>query len=63
MKIHVEIDIYAGPKTVTEVWAYQRSLKKKAIRFKNGREVTNEQLVDFIETSVMEYLTQIKGGK
>ncbi len=63
MKIHFKVTIQAGKRTESDVNIYGTSVNEKTLILKNGRTVTEQQLVDFIYQSLMTELNRLEDGE
>lgn len=60
MKIHLKIDIKAGPRTPIEVAVYGATLHERTIKFTNDRQITEIQIANWVRVELTKILTNIK---
>lgn len=60
MKIHLKVDIEAGPRTLLKVAVYSAALKNRTIKFANKKQITEAEIATWIQEELTNILTKIQ---
>jgi len=56
MNINLNVKIKAGPRTVTEVTVYSTSVNEKSLELKNGKIITEHEIVEYLQMELTSML-------
>ena len=61
MKITLKVTVICGPRTETELYVEKGSVNRKTMRIKGGAEFTEDELANYIDAAIIEFL-ELKRG-